>query len=495
MPEELNTVRQALLTGDDLPDKDKMIQQMRDEARRLTKSEDDAAKAKANMAQRIAAANAAMVSNGGGGIGSGGFSGGPGGGKGGGSTRKCKWCSKNHAKDGCYTKYPEKAPDWYKQMLERKKKNREEEGNLADVGPSNKASSSWGDAPFYLLCANMFVALCRWVVNCCRKQQPAEVKKLIRLPPVQKGSETQWITLEKREIVSCDRTCRFKRRWKGITVNYKTPDYTMGAAAGILIALPVMKVLSILKLLPKSIDRRWFPKKKKRTRHFNMPSSDNMFGNWLWKLLWMCYFVSTWALFALLIWNWNIGTKCGDSALGSNLPGPKSLISMVDWSKLFTNGAAPPTVSNNTYHVYEATYSHKMASSLVNTVCEHWSGGVNIQCGDSILDSILPGPTHLTTSVNRSELFINGAVLCAVSVCQLLIRMTYSHPSKARIIELGNHVAFMASGDTTNQDTTKPRWCYDSGASIHLSGDRKSFVSFHELPHQDRVPIRLAGDP
>ncbi|KAI9319543.1 hypothetical protein BDR26DRAFT_944458 [Obelidium mucronatum] len=263
----------------------------------------------------------------------------------------------------------------------------------------------------------------------------------------------------------------------------------IGTAAGILVALPVMKVLSILKLLPKHT-RRWFPKKKKQSRPFDMPSSDNMFENWLWKLLWMCYFVSTWALFALLIWNWKIGIKCGDSALGSALPRPKSLISMVDWSKLFTRGAAPPTVSNNTYLVYKATYSHKMASSLVNTICEHRSGVLNIQCGDGILDSILPTPTHLTTSVNWSELFINSAVLCAVGVCWMLIGMTYSRLPKARIIELGNHVAFMVSGDTTNQQTW---WCYDIGASIHLSGDRKSFVSFHELPQQDRVPIRLVG--
>ncbi|KAJ3012154.1 UNVERIFIED_CONTAM: hypothetical protein HDU68_001351 [Siphonaria sp. JEL0065] len=234
-----------------------------------------------------------------------------------------------------------------------------------------------------------------------------------------------------------------KRKWKRITVNYKTPGYSMSTAAGTLIALPVMKVLSILKLLPKSIDRRWFPRKKKRSRLFSMPLNDEMFG--LWKLLRMYYFVSMWALFVSLIWNWKIGIKYGDSALGSTLSGPKPLISMVDWSKLFTNGAAPTMVSN-----YESTYSHETVSSLVIRVWGYWSGVLNIQCGDSILDSNLPRPIHLITSVDLSELFINGAVLCVVSVCRFLIRKAYSHLSKARIIELGNHVAFMANGDTTD---------------------------------------------
>ncbi|KAJ3063275.1 hypothetical protein HDU99_004918, partial [Rhizoclosmatium hyalinum] len=37
--------------------------------------------------------------------------------------------------------YPEKAPEWFKEMLEKKKKRKEEVGNFADIGKSNKGST------------------------------------------------------------------------------------------------------------------------------------------------------------------------------------------------------------------------------------------------------------------------------------------------------------------------------------------------------------------
>ncbi|KAJ3067276.1 hypothetical protein HDU99_003575, partial [Rhizoclosmatium hyalinum] len=131
MSEDLNTVRQALLAGSALPDQTKMIQQMPDEARHQVKTHNDAVKSDANLAQRS------------------------GNGRPSSERKRCKWCQKNHSDDSCFVKYPEKAPDWFKEMLEKKKNRKEEVGNFADIGKSNKSSGAWGGSSCYFLLASL----------------------------------------------------------------------------------------------------------------------------------------------------------------------------------------------------------------------------------------------------------------------------------------------------------------------------------------------------
>ncbi|ORY38997.1 hypothetical protein BCR33DRAFT_788450 [Rhizoclosmatium globosum] len=146
------------------------MQQMRDEARRQVKTHDDAVKSEANLAQR--SENGRPSSE----------------------RKRCKWCQKNHSDDSCFVKYPEKAPDWFKEMLEKKKKRKEEVGNFADIGKSNKGSGAWGDPPYYFLLASLVWQIIKMFIDSVGRvlvrNVYANAKPTIQLPCVKKGESS-----------------------------------------------------------------------------------------------------------------------------------------------------------------------------------------------------------------------------------------------------------------------------------------------------------------
>jgi transposase InsO family protein len=121
-----------------------------------------------------------------------------------------------------------------------------------------------------------------------------------------------------------------------------------------------------------------------------------------------------------------------------------------------------------------------------------------IQCGDGVLGGNLPRSRYLESDVNRPELYPTTPSIYWLVAFSLGLNFAYSHykhgtESQPKKFET-TVVAFMAA--ELSEIPAKPNgpyWIYDTGATVHITGDKKSFITFKTLARDEQVVIKTAG--